>query len=86
MTKPIRDDLSTKLVHLTRDDGEKKGRDAFLQIIQEGKLKGGSGFIKGGHTCSCFTEAPVSKLAQILATPTANGFRYKILPEIRTQA
>ncbi|MBX7457783.1 hypothetical protein K3152_05955 [Qipengyuania sp. 1NDH17] len=59
----IRDDLSNKLVHLT------KGDDAaftFEKIVNERRLRGGTGFIKGQHQCVCFSEAPVSKLPFIL--------------------
>lgn len=62
----IRDDLSDRLVHLT------KGEDpfaTFVKILNDSALLGGTGFIKGGHRCVCFSEAPVSKLPQILATP-----------------
>ncbi|MGX7894411.1 hypothetical protein [Tsuneonella sp. HG222] len=62
----IRDDLSDRLVHLT------KGPDAllnFINILNTRTLLGGTGFIKGSHRCVCFSEAPVSKLPQILAMP-----------------
>ena len=62
----IRDDLSDRLVHLM------KGNDPFaifVQILNDQALKGGNGFIKGGHRCICFSEAPISKLPQVLSTP-----------------
>ena len=73
----IRDDLSEKLIHLTRGATDKDAADAFLSIIKERKLRGGTGCIKGGFSCVCFSEAPVSKLAHILANPSAHGMRYR---------
>lgn len=73
----IRDDISSKLVHLTRGESDQAAADAFLSILTERKLRGGTGCIKGGYTCVCFSEAPLSKLTQILANPMAHGMRYK---------
>lgn len=73
----IRDDLTDKLLHLTRGDIDQDAADAFVSIISEGRLRGGSGCVKGGFNCVCFSEAPVSKLAQILANPSAHGMRYR---------
>ena len=71
----IRDDLSTKLIHFT-SGSDQEAADIFLKIINEGKLIGGSGYIKGGYTCICFTESPIGKLAHILANRQAYNFRY----------
>ena len=73
----IRDDLSGKLIHLTRGATDQAAADAFLSIVQERRLRGGTGCIKGGFQCVCFSEAPVSKLAHILANPSAHGMRYR---------
>src|SRR5436190_24168723 len=73
----IRDDLSDKLVHLTRGATDQAAADAFLSIVKERKVRGGSGCIKGGFRCVCFSEAPVSKLSHILANPSAHGMRYR---------
>lgn len=72
----IRDDLSTKLIHLTRGPNTAAAAETFLNIIEEKKLRGGTGCIKGGWRCVCFTEAPISKLSTILASPGAHGTRY----------
>lgn len=45
--------------------------------MSEKRLLGGSGGIKGKHRCVCFSEAPISKLAFILAMGSASGMRYK---------
>jgi len=73
----IRGDLSDKLIHLTRGDSEQAAAATFLTILQEGKLRGGTGCIKGTFRCVCFSEAPLSNLSQILASPGAHGVRYK---------
>lgn len=73
----IRDDLSDLLVHLTRGPSDAAAADTFLKILNERKLLGGTGHIRGGFRCVCFTEAPLAKLGQILATPGAQGLRYK---------
>lgn len=81
MSKVVRDDLSDCLIHLTKGDLEKEAFPNFLSIIHDRALKGGTGFIKGKHTCVCFSEAPVSKLGHLLATTvkvdSATSFKYK---------
>ena len=78
----IRDDLSKKLIHLTRSNREnKEGRylewiHKFCSIVHQRKLIGSDGYIKGGYRYVCFTEAPLSKLSHILASPSASGIRY----------
>jgi hypothetical protein len=73
----IRDDLSDKLIHLTRGPTYDDAARLFSTILAEKRLLGGTGCIKGGFRCVCFSEAPVSKLGQILANPMAHGMRYK---------
>jgi hypothetical protein len=78
----IRDDLSNKLIHLTRGEpGDAKAAkehafERFHAIVTQKKLIGGTGYIKGGYQCVCFTEAPISKLSHILASGPAAGVRY----------
>lgn len=72
----IRDDISDRLVHLTRGVSVEAAAESFLSIFRESRLRGGNGCIKGGHNCVCFSEAPVGKLATILANPMAHGMRY----------
>jgi hypothetical protein len=72
----IRDDISERLVHLTRGVSSEAAAEAFLSIFRERKLRGGSGCIKGGYDCVYFSEAPISKLAVILANPMVHGMRY----------
>jgi hypothetical protein len=73
----IRDDLSDKLIHLTRGESDQAAADNFLSILQSKTLKGGTGNIKGKYQCVCFSEAPIGKLGYILANPSIHGMRYK---------
>ena len=72
----IRDDLSTKLIHLTKYGQNQNPSQIFQKIISDGKLKGSNGFIKGGYKCICFSETPISKLGLILSNPNQQGFKY----------
>ncbi len=71
----IRDDLSDKLIHLTRGSHD-RAAEAFRAILEEKRLLGGAGCIKGGFRCICFSEAPISQLSRILAKPMVHGMRY----------
>ncbi|HEY6096191.1 MAG TPA: hypothetical protein VIU93_14680 [Gallionellaceae bacterium] len=79
----MRDDLSDKLVHLTKGVGEdpSKHREEALKalgkILKEKRLLGGTGFIKGSHKCVCFSEAPIGKLSHILAQNDGKAFKYQ---------
>ncbi len=41
--------------------------DVIYKILREGRLIGGSGYIKGNYNCVCFTEAPISELSALFA-------------------
>jgi len=41
--------------------------DVIYKILKEGKLLGGSGYIKGNYNCVCFTEAPISELSALFS-------------------
>lgn len=73
----IREDLSDRLIHLTRSLTHKESGNVLSAILRERQLRGGTGNIKGGYTCVCFSEAPIGKLGQILAQPMAHKVRYK---------
>ena len=75
----IRDDLSNKLVHLVRGDTMDMAFEKFESILNEGRLRGGTGYIKGGYRCVCFTETPISKLGYVLANPDVASMRYRPL-------
>jgi len=70
-----RDDLSSKLVHLTKGTWE-EAAGIFLKIVGEKQLKGGTGAINDNLRCVCFSEAPINKLSVILADRSRQDFRY----------
>jgi len=72
----IREDLSSKLIHLTRGPSDQSAAGKFISMVEGRQVKGGNGCIKGGYTCVCFSEAPLSKLAYILANRSAHDMRY----------
>jgi hypothetical protein len=72
----IRDDLSDRLVHLTKGTTEVEVADRFVSIMRDRVLLGGTGLIRGDYCCVCFTEAPIAKLAAILAQPSIHGMPY----------
>lgn len=45
--------------------------DILIQILAEGKLRGGTGFVKGRYNCVCFTESPISELGALFALSAA---------------
>lgn len=73
----IRDDLSNKLIHLVRGATMEEAFGKFQNILWEGRLRGGDGYIKGGYRCVCFTETPISKLGYVLANPDVANMRYR---------
>lgn len=73
----IRDDLSNKLVHLTRGESDQEAAGKFSSILEGKRLQGGTGDIKGRYRCVCFSEAPIQKLASILSARSEHGMRYK---------
>jgi hypothetical protein len=66
-------DISNYLVHFTKGSNAMSN---FRSIVTEGQLRGGTGFIKGGQRCVCFTEAPLHALQDILDKPSDLAFRY----------
>ena len=73
----IRDDLSANLTHLTRGDSDQAAADAFLEILRSEQLLGSIRDIRGGYRCVCFSEAPLAKLASVLASAAESPMRYK---------
>ena len=70
-----RDDLSNKLIHFTKGDSA-QAVDNFRSILDSEKLRGGTGFIKGGFKCVCFTESPIGKFSHVLTDPKLFKFPY----------
>jgi hypothetical protein len=77
----LRDDVSRNLVHLLRNQQDvnepRSAENVFIEILTTKTILGGTGNIKGQFRCVCFSEAPISKLGQILALPGIHGMRYK---------
>jgi len=79
----MRDDLTNSLVHLTKGTGSDPAKhraeavETLENILTEKALRGGTGFIKGGYRCVCFSEAPISKLSYLLAAKDSAGFKYQ---------
>ena len=73
----MRDDLSSKLIHFTRNNNKFSAIESFRRIIQEKTIRGGRGYVKGGFDCVSFTETPVSKIAYIMAQENRSGIRYE---------
>jgi hypothetical protein len=73
MTRP---DLSDSLIHFTKDSTEGSAANTFCQIVTDGVLKGGIGMIKGGYSCVCFSEAPLTALKNGLVNPAKIKQKY----------
>jgi hypothetical protein len=72
----IRGDISNRVIHLTRGNSEMSAEQVFGCIVNEGKLRGSALDIRGGYSCVCFTEAPLTSLAQVMAATPAT-MRYQ---------
>ncbi|MBN1254682.1 MAG: hypothetical protein JXA50_05350 [Deltaproteobacteria bacterium] len=70
-----RDDLSSKLIHFTKGD-QKEAVANIRSILNQSKLVGGSGFIKGGYRCVCFTESPIGKFPHLFSDENPVKFPY----------
>jgi hypothetical protein len=66
-----RDDISDKLIHFTRGGTLEEAFTNLRTIIDEGRLIGGNGFVKGGYKCVCFSEAPLAALEHGLLNSSA---------------
>lgn len=72
MVAVIRDDLSDRLIHLTKGDTGEESFKTLSKILDDRTLIGGGGYIKGGFKCVCFSEAPISKIGYLLSNPPEN--------------
>lgn len=75
-SKSIRADITDTLVHWVKGDREGDAFRSFFSILREECLRGGSGYIRGGFTCVCFSEAPVDALGRALMYERNAGQRY----------
>lgn len=51
--------MSDFLIHFTSGDSLEDAFDRFRTIVAECRLLGGTGMIRGGYRCVCFSEAPL---------------------------
>ena len=72
-----RNDMATRLIHLTRGANSDDEDDAFenlWKILIDKKLNGGCGFINGDRNAVCFQELPLNALTENLNyEKTLNG-------------
>src|SRR5690242_11023883 len=77
-----RRDLADLVIHWTR--GVRGGGffssrramptiDVLDRILGESRLIGGDGYIRGGYTCVCFTEAPLPEMISLFASANRMG-------------
>jgi hypothetical protein len=64
-----RSDISNKLIHFTRGKTHDDAFATLWTIMNQGRLIGGNGMIRGGYSCVCFTEAPLPALSESFANP-----------------
>ncbi len=66
-----RDDISDKLIHFTKGDTFNDAFKNLQSIVQERRIIGSYGFVKGEYDCVCFSEAPLSSLEHGLLNSSA---------------
>jgi hypothetical protein len=71
-----RSDIANDVIHFTKGDSPGEAFAVLSKIVKERRLCGGSGFIRGGYNCVCFTEAPLAHLASVFARTATERFRY----------
>lgn len=62
-----RNDMSTSLIHLTRENSTQSVVNVLYNILKDKKIKGsttGSGFIIGSEKAVCFQDAPLYSICQ----------------------
>jgi hypothetical protein len=79
----VRRDLGHLLFHFTRSVSPDptdlapvvpmSAFDILRKILHECQLVGSGRWVKGGHRCVCFTEAPISELASVFALGGSPG-------------
>lgn len=71
----IRDDLSSRLVHLTRGTPQ-EAAESFRAILSDKCIKAHGGKKTSPYPRICFSEAPLSKVAHLIASGD-KSFRYQ---------
>ena len=80
----FRPDFTNSLIHLTREQKVLESGtwvkypafDSLMNILTDGIIKGGRGFIKGPNAAVCFSEMPLSSLG-LFAKPEPEKARYR---------
>ncbi|MBD1546024.1 hypothetical protein [Roseibium aggregatum] len=67
-----------KLFHLLKGT-EDEAKSIMADILVSHTLRGGNGFIRGGYTCVCAGELPMSQISQYLADPNALDQDYRAI-------
>ncbi len=57
-------DITDRLIHFTKGPTLEDAYVTLRKIIATRTLKGGTGYIRGGYECVCFTEAPRECLSE----------------------
>lgn len=70
-----RADLSNDLIHWIKGDSDEESFNVLRQIVFGHKLLGGSGHIKDGYRCVCFTEAPENTFHNVIGRYRPFGIR-----------
>ncbi len=62
-----RPDITDTLVHYIRGANLDEAFQVLRTILRERRLRCGTGYIRGGHCCVCFSEAPFRYLGYAIA-------------------
>jgi hypothetical protein len=71
--KMVRRDICERVIHFTKGADHQDAFARLSSILVESRLLGGTGNIKGGYRCVCFTEAPLEMLPRGFVNSTAFG-------------
>lgn len=72
-----RPDIAPEVIHFTKGDSVQHAFSMLRKILDERQLLGGTGYIRSGARCVCFTEAPLEQLCEIFWWTAHDGLRYK---------
>lgn len=67
--------MSNDLIHWIKGDSNEEAFDVLRIIAREQRLLGGTGHIKGGYRCVCFTEAPENTFHNVIGRYRPFGVR-----------
>jgi len=67
-TRSNRSDISLAVIHLTGNRGNVSALDALISILGQQRIRAStaSGFIKCGHSATCFTEMPLTAIQMLV--------------------